>query len=495
MTAAALLTFSGLTGAAVYGTVRETGKIERLAASFRLPGETEIPEEELFFVPSEEEQMTEESMFWEAVAPGEVIPETEAGPEEETDQETERSYGAEGSEDRFETRVLEDGTVEICAGSRAGSGPDSELVIPDQIDGRKVTAIAPGAFAGYTSFGTVHIPASVRRIGEGAFAGSTAAAFSVAEGHGVYTAVDGVLFSEKGKVLYAYPSGAGRTYYRIPETVTMIAPGAFEGCNLWRAVLPESLVVIGSGAFRESRELRGIRIPSTVIFIGEGAFAGCPALEKVRWEALTDLVARDMFRGCLSLKEVSLPAWTRSIDEGAFAECPMLCDIRLGSGLQQLGADAFAACPSLKALTLPADLKYIADTALGDPQDQKIVLKVAKGSYSEIWARRKGFSRHAMAPSKFERYLQKTEPSGWEKLDEEQKQEEYKNPEIIRQVQIILNGAGLDCGKADGVAGARTHSAIRTFREERNMEEGDQIDETLLRSMGIEPTKETLQRQ
>ena len=97
----------------------------------------------------------------------------------------------------------------------------------------------------------------------------------------------------------------------------------------------------------------------------------------------------------------------------------------------------------------------------------------------------------SLAPALYEHYQWGGEVSGWEKLDEAAKEKEYQNPEIIKQVQIILNGAGLECGKADGVLGRRTREAIRKFREERLMEEGEEIDDKLLRSMGIEPTTVT----
>jgi hypothetical protein len=48
-------------------------------------------------------------------------------------------------------------------------GPDGAVRIPDAIDGRPVTEIHPGAFRFRRNLTSLHIPASVKFIGEFAF--------------------------------------------------------------------------------------------------------------------------------------------------------------------------------------------------------------------------------------------------------------------------------------------------------------------------------------
>ncbi len=356
-------------------------------------------------------------------------------------------------------------------------------------DGTK--KIAEGAFGGCEKLQKLILPASLSSVGKGSFAGSGIREFSLAEESSEFKVADGVLFSGKGKVLSAYPPKAERTWYSVPEGTTMIADGAFAGCSLWRVILPSGLTLVGEEAFRNCTELRGIRVPDCVLRVGARAFEGCTKLEKAVWEARTDMVEEGMFRGCVSLGTVSLPVGVFSIDREAFAGCSSLMDIHLPASLQRIGEMAFDGCTALKKLMLPKDLAHIDRSALPSPSGSSLVLRVAKGSASQAWAKRRGYRVVSLSPALYEHYQWGDAPSGWEKLDEAAKEAQYKNPEIIKQVQIILNGAGLDCGKTDGVMGRKTREAIRKFREDRSMEEGEEIDEKLLRSMGIEPVTES----
>lgn len=61
----------------------------------------------------------------------------------------------------------------------------------------------------------------------------------------------------------------------IPEGVTTLGPGAFNGCNcLSKVTMPESLVTIGENAFRGCDSLKSITIPGNVQSIGGAAFSG-----------------------------------------------------------------------------------------------------------------------------------------------------------------------------------------------------------------------------
>ena len=64
----------------------------------------------------------------------------------------------------YEYTVLEDGTVEI---SRY-IGNDSEVVIPEEINGKIVTSIGQAAF-GFSTISNAVIPDSIKQISDGAF--------------------------------------------------------------------------------------------------------------------------------------------------------------------------------------------------------------------------------------------------------------------------------------------------------------------------------------
>ena len=390
-----------------------------------------------------------------------------------------------------------------CSTLRSVSLPDSLTVIGERafagcenlsspvIPG-SVSEIGDLAFEGCVSIDQAVLPSSLKKLGSGAFADTGVSGFLLTGENTEYTVEDGVLFSGKEKILYAYPAAAGRAVYRVPDTVTMIAEGAFRGTDVRRVILTDTLVLIEEDAFRDAKELRQIRIPAGVDMIGPGTFYGCKNLTKVSWDSRTETVPEEMFACCTSLEEISFPRGVVAIDNGAFAGCTALKTVILPASLQKLGALVFDGCISLGTLRLPLELKYIDNSALGDPEKQRTILKVAAGSSQERWAKSHGFRMLRLSMSMYEHYAIEEQPSGWELLTEKEKQKEYEKKEIVTQVQIILNGAGYTCGNADGVAGARTKEAIRDFRADRFMTDSDEIDEELLKGMGIEPTKEAV---
>ncbi|MDE6041818.1 MAG: leucine-rich repeat domain-containing protein, partial [Muribaculaceae bacterium] len=96
-------------------------------------------------------------------------------------------------------------------------------------------------------------------------------------------------------VLISVPNDAKTVV--IPETVTSIYKGAFEGCS----------------------QLTQVTIPGTVKEIGEGAFKGCSKLTTVNIEEGVTDIAANVFDGCDQLKAIVLPSTITKVDEAAFA--------------------------------------------------------------------------------------------------------------------------------------------------------------------------------
>ena len=136
--------------------------------------------------------------------------------------------------------ILEDGTVEITD----YSGKDTELTIPDALDGRKVTAIGDSAFSGCSGLTEVTIPDSVTVIGD-----------------------------------LAFSECSGLTEVTIPDSVTAIEDWAFYRCyGLTKVAIPDSVTIIGNSAFSECLGLTEVTIPDSVTAIGDWAFNECPNL-------------------------------------------------------------------------------------------------------------------------------------------------------------------------------------------------------------------------
>ncbi|MCL2679411.1 MAG: leucine-rich repeat domain-containing protein [Dehalococcoidia bacterium] len=149
------------------------------------------------------------------------------------------------------------------------TGADGDVVIPEQIDGRRVIGIDDMAFLHCERLTTVKIPNGVTQIG-----GFTPRGPPIEFPYG--PSITATLPSN----LYGAFGGCGNLVsVTIPDSVTIIGDEAFFGCvSLTSVTLPNNLKSIGRKAFERCRSLTSINIPVGVTSIGAEAFYGCPNL-------------------------------------------------------------------------------------------------------------------------------------------------------------------------------------------------------------------------
>lgn len=125
-----------------------------------------------------------------------------------------------------------------------------------------IVEVGPGVFDSLTNTEIVKLPYTLRRIDWSFWKCSKLKSIEIAF-HYSYTnacfkSVDGVLLSEDGETLYAYPNAHG-TVYAVPEGVTSIHKLAFKSCNqLETLILPSTLKHIGINAFYRCVSLKRI---------------------------------------------------------------------------------------------------------------------------------------------------------------------------------------------------------------------------------------------
>lgn len=105
--------------------------------------------------------------------------------------------------------------------------------------------------------------------------------YDAPDGHPLYKAIDGVLFSADGKTLLSYPSGRQDAHYDVPAGVEKIGERAFYGACLQTVSLPIGLKEVGDYAFQGCSHLQAAALPLTVISVGEDVFLECVSLELV----------------------------------------------------------------------------------------------------------------------------------------------------------------------------------------------------------------------
>lgn len=120
--------------------------------------------------------------------------------------------------------------------------------------------------------------------------------------------------------------------------------------------IPEGVTQIVCHAFSKSH-LKSVRLPDSLSDIQRGAFEGCKMLEKVDFgKGLTD-IGIDVFRGCESLKSVVLPPQIKLIKQNAFMNSG-LESIVLNNGLEGINTCAFFGT-DIKRLCLPESIKNV----------------------------------------------------------------------------------------------------------------------------------------
>ncbi len=131
-----------------------------------------------------------------------------------------------------------------------------------------VTLIEICAFDYCASLTSVTIPANVTSIGGWAFCHCP----SLASFYGKFASDDNRCLIIDG-VLNSFATGCGLTEYAIPDSVTSIGGGAFEGCTLLTSVtIPEGVISIGELAFYNCESLTEVYCKPTVSPVADAPY-------------------------------------------------------------------------------------------------------------------------------------------------------------------------------------------------------------------------------
>ena len=139
------------------------------------------------------------------------------------------------------------------------------------------------AFSDCSSLKSISIPDSVEQIGYYVFSGcNSLTSISVSENNPYYKTVDGNLYSKDGTILVCYAAGNPNTTFKIPDGVTDIYSGLFNGCTkLKSVVIPDGITWINHRVFAGCSSLESVVIPDSVVGIEFYAFSECSSLKDV----------------------------------------------------------------------------------------------------------------------------------------------------------------------------------------------------------------------
>lgn len=230
---------------------------------------------------------------------------------------------------------------------------------------RPITKIGEKAFYWRFSLTSVTIPDSVTMIGVGAFNGC----INLKEFKGKF-ATDGGRCLIMDNTIIAYVEASGTTY-TIPENVTMIGVRAFSDCrSLTSVTIHDSVTNIGDGAFSGCRRLTSVIIPDSVTRIGDKVFQNCIRLTSVTIGDRVTIIGDYAFNGCSSLKEFK---GKFAVDGGrclivygvlnAFAIGCGVTQYTIPNNVTTIEDYAFSHCSSLKSVTIGDSVTRIGNCA------------------------------------------------------------------------------------------------------------------------------------
>lgn len=170
----------------------------------------------------------------------------------------------------FDYQVMSDGTIRLDK----YTGTATDVIIPEEYRGYKVTWIKDGAFKSNKTVKSVHIPKSITFIGEAVFADCDNLTKFTTD-NSIYGTTGTILYRKDNNRIIGYACGAKTSALTIPSNMTTIAPHSFHGAdNLKTVVTNKGLKEIGYSAFKDCKNLKSIYVVDDKTFVDGYLFDG-----------------------------------------------------------------------------------------------------------------------------------------------------------------------------------------------------------------------------
>ncbi len=190
----------------------------------------------------------------------------------------------------------------------------------------------------------------------------------------------------------------------IPAYVREIKKGAFAGCrNLQGVVFPPGLEKIGDGAFINCTSLERVTFLDNRALkeIGAFAFAGCRKLAKITVPSCVGKIGKAAFAGDVLLNTANLcimpvdgktrqfPLKVKRLESYCFAGCTNITTVNFSSGsmMRKIGSRAFFGCTALEGIRIESKIEVIDEGAFMNCEALKFLIISNMQGFRSIGAR------------------------------------------------------------------------------------------------------------
>lgn len=302
--------------------------------------------------------------------------------------------------------IVKDGNITIAK----YTGSETDVTVPDKIDGKKVTEIGDEAFSSNEIVESVILPEGIITIGEDAFRYCTKL-ISIEIPNSVKTIKSSAFEYCYALIEINLPSGLtvlednvflackSLKNLAIPESVTTIKGNAFDSCpKLTSITVPKNVAQIEYDfefcdslsninvasdnkvfsskdgvlynknqtsllVYPPAKESENFIVPNSVKTIRNSAFLRSKGLKGVTIPKNVTYIGEFAFEKCVNLINVTLPDAITTIEKGTFWGCTSLIDITIPESVNKIGILAFSGCESLNSVTIPQNVKTIDNAA------------------------------------------------------------------------------------------------------------------------------------
>ena len=253
--------------------------------------------------------------------------------------------------------TMEEGgySVQIAEG-KAGS-LTGELVIPAEIGGTAVVSIPGDAFLDCKGLTSVTIPDNITNMGYGAFDGCTSLTEITVPFIGKSDNAENPRWAVLGYMFGDSVEDGGmstdKTIRKTSDSGSYTSQVS-EGGDYFCYEIPKSL--------------RKVTVTNQTV-IPKNAFYNCDLIESVFYTQSITSIGENAFGNCAALKDFTLPEQLQTIEDGSFFGCKSLSSIDLPDSVTSIGHAAFRGCAKLTEVVVPDSVKFIGHGAFGDCPD------------------------------------------------------------------------------------------------------------------------------